>query len=497
VIALTIAIVAPAIAMLLPDRCAGKKTCEECVPQQVGFGASENSAAGGCVWYMKWNPEAGHNDYDGYCVKGGAKDVVIDQKKNEKITIESPTEKTVYSFYLKSKCALDFGKCESDEENENKYKCDDSGKEFVLESKPLGVGAQKSVYKGRHEGKDVAIAKVLMLDDISPFHLHSEEVHFETLVKRDSEDSKYITRLIGSAYAKDEVSDEVHQYMIYELGAGDLKSTELASIEGSSTPMWKRRVQWALDTAKGLRFMHKEMGFVHRDVKGLNVLRFDDDHAKLTDIEMSRYVGEDVKGFDINSHKALSTSSEDTEARMTGWMGTPGFIAPEVMKDGKSTYGFSSDVYSFGVLLLGLLTGKLPTNILKDATEVSQLTEVPKVRTLQETREMFQDKLLPAKLPEAMRTMPKLEDYKNLMYQCLLWDGRDSGTHGRPSSSELVERLEGIISEDSTEYLVEVTTTETSLGAIANGDSDTFRFPSMRGRKTNAEGSTHLSPNSI
>ena len=65
---------------------------------------------------------------------------------------------------------------------------------------------------------------------------------------------------------------------------------------------------WALDTAKGMRYLHK-MGIIHRDLKSLNLLITADLHCKVTDYGASRLI--------------------DAGATMTGNIGTAAWMAPE------------------------------------------------------------------------------------------------------------------------------------------------------------------------
>ena len=65
---------------------------------------------------------------------------------------------------------------------------------------------------------------------------------------------------------------------------------------------------WALDTAKGMRYLHK-MVIIHRDLKSLNLLITRDLRCKVTDYGASRLI--------------------DAGATMTGNIGTAAWMAPE------------------------------------------------------------------------------------------------------------------------------------------------------------------------
>uniref|UniRef100_A0ACD5ZSI9 Uncharacterized protein n=1 Tax=Avena sativa TaxID=4498 RepID=A0ACD5ZSI9_AVESA len=113
--------------------------------------------------------------------------------------------------------------------------------------------------------------------------------------------------------------------------------------EGAPAPLdWPTRLAIAIDSAKGLSYMHHDcaQSIVHRDVKSSNILLDPEFHAKIADFGLARML---VKSGEPESVSAIG--------------GTFGYMAPE--------YGYRPrvnekvDVYSFGVVLLELTTGKV------------------------------------------------------------------------------------------------------------------------------------------
>ncbi|THG07507.1 hypothetical protein TEA_010414 [Camellia sinensis var. sinensis] len=144
--------------------------------------------------------------------------------------------------------------------------------------------------------------------------------------------------LIGYAASEDEL------FLIYEYAQkGSLRShLHDPQSKGHTSLSWIMRVQIALDTARGLEYIHEHTKphYVHRDIKTSNILLDSAFRAKISDFGLAKLVGITNEG----------------EASTTRIVGTFGYLAPEYLRDGLATK--KSDVYAFGVVLFEMISGK-------------------------------------------------------------------------------------------------------------------------------------------
>eukprot|EP00758_Cryptobia_borreli_P019965 Tbor_TRINITY_DN931_c0_g1::TRINITY_DN931_c0_g1_i1::g.21194::m.21194 len=123
---------------------------------------------------------------------------------------------------------------------------------------------------------------------------------------------------------------------------------------------------------QGLEYLHQQ-GVVHRDIKSDNVLISATGDAKLADFGCSKKM----------STAAMEAGGESgpNAALYQTMVGTPLFMAPEVMNDAGPGYGRPADIWSVGCLLLELL-GRKPwvvqgNNMFQIMFQISQSKEMP------------------------------------------------------------------------------------------------------------------------
>ncbi len=97
----------------------------------------------------------------------------------------------------------------------------------------------------------------------------------------------------------------------------------------------EHRLRLFAQTLTGFEYLHN-VGLIHRDIKGENVLIAQDGTPRISDLGL-----------------AISSGSADRDRS-----GTLEYMAPEIMRNEGAT--IASDIYSLGVTLYRLVTGKLP-----------------------------------------------------------------------------------------------------------------------------------------
>eukprot|EP01105_Mastigella_eilhardi_P019688 TRINITY_DN464_c0_g2_i2.p1 TRINITY_DN464_c0_g2~~TRINITY_DN464_c0_g2_i2.p1 ORF type:complete len:1134 (-),score=397.84 TRINITY_DN464_c0_g2_i2:88-3288(-) len=110
------------------------------------------------------------------------------------------------------------------------------------------------------------------------------------------------------------------------------------------------------ETLVGLKYMH-ENGYVHRDIKGANILLNKKGAVKIIDFGVSGKISAD--------HPKRST-----------FIGTPYWMAPEVIENKRvpTPYDEKSDIWSFGITMLELAQGDPP---LGDLHPMKALLQIP------------------------------------------------------------------------------------------------------------------------
>ncbi|KAE8126002.1 hypothetical protein FH972_020760 [Carpinus fangiana] len=212
--------------------------------------------------------------------------------------------------------------------------------------------------------------------------------------------------------------EDEHRLLVYEYMASGSLERHLFRRVGS-TLTWSKRMKIALDTAKGLAFLHgAERSVIYRDFKTSNILLDADFNAKLSDFGLA-------KDGPMGDQTHVSTRV----------MGTYGYAAPEYVMTGHLTA--RSDVYGFGVVLLELLIGRRALDKSRPSRE-HNLVEWARP-LLNHNKKLL--RILDPRL-EGQYSDKAAMKVAHLAYQCL-----SQNPKGRPVMSQVVDILENFQSK--------------------------------------------------
>lgn len=225
----------------------------------------------------------------------------------------------------------------------------------------IGRGGMGTVYRARQRGLDRDVAlKVIRLD----------LAHDPDIALRFEREARTVARL-----------SHPHLVNVYDFGGSD-GALFLAMEHLDGTPLSERLRQRPALTLKSALAITRDVcaaldhahhnGVIHRDLKPDNIILVNvegrDDFAKVLDFGIAKIVDAPDDRFVTSSRVVL---------------GTPGYVAPEVIVGGMSNDP-RADLYALGVVLFEMLTGRAPyTTTSPGATLVAQVSsDAPRVAGL-------------------------------------------------------------------------------------------------------------------
>lgn len=255
--------------------------------------------------------------------------------------------------------------------------------ELCVDPEPIGRGGYGTVYKAKWRGSHVAVKKMKLEGNNDRFSEFLQECQTMMSVRHPN-----IVLFMGACTVKPNLA-----IILEYCGNGSLWDV----LRNHNTPLpWYLRCKIALDTARGVNYLHNfPTPVLHRDLKSLNILLDDAMNAKLADFGWTRFKAE----------------------TMTNKIGTYQWMAPEVIQG--QEYSEKADVYSFGIILWELATRKPPFRELNG---------------LQVSQEVVKNNLRPP-LPKRCP-----EPFVKLMQRC--WD---KDCESRPSFELIIEDLENFL----------------------------------------------------
>ncbi|KAL4278593.1 hypothetical protein GQ457_03G041030 [Hibiscus cannabinus] len=206
------------------------------------------------------------------------------------------------------------------------------------DSRVIGEGGFGIVYRGSLDDGAAVAVKVLKREDHHGGQEFLAEVEMLSRLHH-----RNLVKLIGIC------TEDNIRCLVYELVPNGSLESHLHGSEKETNPLdWGARMKIALGAARGLAYLHEDSSprVIHRDFKSSNILLEHDFTPKVSDFGLARTAMDE-------GNKYISTHV----------MGTFGYLAPEYAMTGHLLV--KSDVYSYGVVLLELLTGRKPVDLLQ------------------------------------------------------------------------------------------------------------------------------------
>ena len=215
----------------------------------------------------------------------------------------------------------------------------------------LGRGGMGIVYLGH----DTRLQRPVAIKALPPAVTHDDRMRAR--LRREAMAAGALSHPgIATVFALEEF--EAQLYLVQEYVPGRTLRATMKLREGRM-PVTEI-VSLALDVARALAAAHAH-GVLHRDLKPENVLHTPDGAIKVVDFGLARF------------EPGAGLAGDETLTRPGALPGTPGYMAPEVLRG--DPVDARADQFSFGVLLHELVAGEHPFEGTDDITTVARILE--------------------------------------------------------------------------------------------------------------------------
>lgn len=200
---------------------------------------------------------------------------------------------------------------------------------------PIGRGGMSTVYLARDENTSRLVALKLL----TPSRWRNQE----RLLARFQREMELSRRIIHPHLAW--TYDCGFCMDIYYIAMEYIPGQNLSRIVKSAGPLAVPRAAHLMaEVASGLHYAHTQ-GLIHRDLKPSNIMVTPHDHARVLDLGLALWQGEEAE--------------EDVIGGQGYIVGTMDYIAPEQTADATNVDG-RADIYSLGCTLYYAVSGRVP-----------------------------------------------------------------------------------------------------------------------------------------
>ena len=215
----------------------------------------------------------------------------------------------------------------------------------------LGRGGMGIVYLGH----DTRLQRPVAIKALPPTVTHDDRMRAR--LRREATAAGALSHPgIATVFALEEFESQL--YLIQEYIPGRTLRATMKLHEGRMAVT--EIVTIALDVARALAAAHAH-GVLHRDLKPENVLHTPDGAIKVVDFGLARF------------ESGAGLAGDETLTRPGALPGTPGYMAPEVLRG--DPVDARADQFSFGVLLYELVAGEHPFEGTDDITTIARILE--------------------------------------------------------------------------------------------------------------------------